>query len=233
MRVLITGAAGIIGAVLTKGLRDRYELHGLDMDPMPLLDHSTVGDISDFDTVLKASRGMDAIIHLTTAKPEEKDWEGTLKTSFRGTYNAFEAALQNNVRRVVYASRAAVVDAYPPTTKRTMDLYPLPDSLYTISKIFAEGLARMYTEKHGLETVGVRIGNLKPDIPQPLPTDTPKRLSHTDCVRVFEQAITHPGVKWELVYGVSNSNVDRYDIEHGQRAIGYYPQDSSTAPVDG
>ncbi len=27
MRVLITGAAGIIGTVLTKGLRDRYELH--------------------------------------------------------------------------------------------------------------------------------------------------------------------------------------------------------------
>ncbi len=231
MRVLITGAAGIIGTVLTKGLKDRYELHGLDRDPMPLMDHATIGDISDFETVYEASRGMDAIIHLTTAKSEEKDWEGALKTSFRGTYNTFEAARQNGVRRVVYASRAAVVDPYPPGVKLTMDLYPLPESLYTISKIFAEGLARMYTNKHGLETVGIRVGNLKAD--RPKPQDHPKQLSHDDCVRVFEQAITHPGVKWELVFGVSDSNSDRYDIEHGQRAIGYYPQDRSTVQEDG
>ena len=57
MRVLITGAAGIIGTVLTKGLKDRYELHGLDRDPMPLMDHTTIGDISDFETVKKASTG--------------------------------------------------------------------------------------------------------------------------------------------------------------------------------
>ena len=52
MRLLITGAAGIIGTVLTKGLKDRHELHGLDVDPMPLLDDATIGDISDFETVL-------------------------------------------------------------------------------------------------------------------------------------------------------------------------------------
>ena len=230
MRVLITGAAGIIGTVLTKGLRDRHELHGLDVDPMPLMAHATIGDISDFDTVQEAARGMDAIIHLTTAKREEKDWEGALKTSFRGTYNAFEAARQNNVRRVAYASRVGVVGAYPRTTELTVDLYPLPESLYTLSKVFAEGLAHMYSSKHGLETVGIRIGNLKAD--RPKPQDQPNQLSHADCVRVFEQAITHPGVKWELVYGVSNSNVARFDIEHGRRAIGYYPQDSSTVPED-
>ena len=53
-------------------------------------------------------------------------------------------------------------------------------------------------------SVGIRIGNLKADRPKPL--DHPKQLSHDDCVRVFEQAITHPGVKWELVFGVSDSD---------------------------
>ena len=88
----------------------------------------------------------------------------------------------------------------------------------------------MYSTKNGLETVGVRIGNLKLDRPKPL--DRPNQLSHDDCVRVFEQAITHPGVEWELVFGVSDSSVDRYDLEHGRRAIGCHPQDSSTVPED-
>jgi len=230
MRVLMTGAAGIIGTVLTKGLSERHEIHGLDIDQMPLLDHKTVGDVSDFDKVLDVSRGMDAIIHLTTAKPDQKDWEGTVKNSMRGTHNVFEAAVQNGVKRVVYASRAAVVDQHPKTTKRTMDLYPLPDSLYTISKIFAEGMARMYTLKQGLETVGVRIGNLKAE--RPVPEDQPKHLSHGDCVRLFERAIIHPDVEWELVYGVSDCNWKLYDLEHGFEAIGYYPQDSSFVPED-
>ena len=69
--------------------------------------------------------------------------------------------------------------------------------------------------------MGVRIGNLNAN--RPYPEDQPNQLSHADCVRVFERAITHPGVKWELVFGVSDSNWKLYDIEHGQRAIGYYP----------
>ena len=110
---------------------------------------------------------MDAIIHLSTAKPSQKQWEETFDVSFRGTYNVFEAARQNNVPRVVYASRAGVVDAYPYNVKRTTHLYPIPGSFYTLSKIFAEGLARIYSDKHGIETVGIRIGNIKPHRPVP------------------------------------------------------------------
>lgn len=225
MRILITGAAGTVGRILTIGLLPMHSIKGLDIENMPLLDDSIIGDISDLNTVIKASRHMDAIIHLSTAKPSQKQWEETFDVSFRGTYNVFEAARQNNVPRVVYASRAGVVDAYPYNVKRTTQLYPIPGSFYTLSKIFAEGLARIYSDKHGIETVGIRIGNIKPH--RPYPEDHPKHLSHEDCVRVFERALTQPGINWELVYGVSNSNVELYDVEHGHKAIGYFPQDSS------
>jgi hypothetical protein len=80
-----------------------------------------------------------------------------------------------------------------------------------------------------MEVVAVRIGNFNLDRDQP--TD-PHHLSHGDCVRVFEQAIIHPGVTFEIVFGVSDSNWPLYDLDHGRRVIGYYPQDRSEVPED-
>ena len=64
VRVLITGAAGRIGSVLVKGLKDRYRVRGFDRVEMPDLEDSLVGDVADFDAVLKATEGMEAVIHL-------------------------------------------------------------------------------------------------------------------------------------------------------------------------
>ena len=64
MRILIIGSAGAVGTVLVKGLCDRHELRGFDIVPTPDMDDSIEGDVSDFDAVLEATRGMDAVIHL-------------------------------------------------------------------------------------------------------------------------------------------------------------------------
>ena len=48
-----------------------------------------------------------------------------------------------------------------------------------------------------------------------------------DAVRVFEQAVTQPGVKFEIVFGVSDSTWQLYDLEHGRKVIGYHPKDKS------
>ena len=59
MKVLITGAAGVIGKILVRGLRDRHELRGFDCEPMPELADAMVGDINNFDQVKAATEGMD------------------------------------------------------------------------------------------------------------------------------------------------------------------------------
>ena len=108
MRVLITGAAGKVGTTLVKALHDRYELHGLDRAPMPHLARATVGDVADYEVVRKASEGMDAIIHLAGMSYV---WEEVLHDNIVGTYNVFEAARQNRVRRLAYASRAGAAQS--------------------------------------------------------------------------------------------------------------------------
>ena len=231
MNILITGAAGAIGSTLVKGMKDRYALRGLDRVPMPDLDDAIVGDIADFETVLSATEGMDAVIHLAGIPSGGAPWEEVLPNNIVGTYNIFEAARQNGVRRIAYASRAGLLGPYPRTIMRTTDMLPRPESYYSVSKVFGENLGYMYARRFDMESVSVRIGNFKRDRPHP---EHPHQLSHADCVRVFEQAVTHPGVRFEIVFGVSDSTWRLYDLDHGRKAIGYHPQDKSEAiPQEG
>ena len=94
----------------------------------------------------------------------------------------------------------------------------------------------MYSARFDMEFVSVRIGNFKRDRDLP---DHPHQLSHGDAALVFEQAVTSPlnppasggkrGVKFEVVFGVSDSTWGLYDLEHGRDVINYHPQDKSDA----
>ncbi len=224
MNILITGAAGQIGSTVAAGLKDKHSLRGLDQEPMPGLKDSQVGDIADFDTVLKATRGMEAVIHLAACPGGSCTWEQVLPNNIVGTYNVLEASRINGVRRVAYASRAGLLAPCPEDIMRTMDMVPRPESYYSASKVFGESLGWMYSSQHGIEFVAVRIGNFNRDRALP---EHPHQLGHGDAVRVFERAVTHPGIKFELVFGVSDSTWPLYDLEHGRRSLGYYPQEKS------
>jgi len=227
MRILITGSAGQIGTTLVQGFKDKYELRGLDLVPTPDLEDSVVGDVADFQTVFEASKDMDAIIHLANVGPS---WNQALQ-SMISTYNILESAAQNGARRVAYASRAGVLPKshYPRDIQRNMDMLPKPDSYYTCTKVFGENLGFMYTSRRELEVVCVRIGNFNRNRDKPT---HPHQLSHGDCVHLFEQCLIHPGVKYEVVFGVSDSDWELYDMDHGRQVIGYYPKDKSIVPED-
>jgi uronate dehydrogenase len=228
MRVLVTGAAGSVGQCVVRGLEKSHHVRGHDRVAIPDLADQVISDLNDFDSVQRAVEGMDAIVHLG-GLPGGDDWDALLQSNFIGTYNVFEAARQHGVKRIAYASRAGVLSPYPKGMTRTVDLVPRPLGHYTISKVFGESLAYSYAHRHEMEIVCVRIGNFK--LERDLP-EHPHQLSHGDCVRVFECAITHPGVRYEVVFGVSASNWPMYDMEHGKRAIGYEPQDIAIVPEE-
>ena len=229
MRVLITGSAGRIGQVLVAGLKDRYQLRGFDLKPTPDLEDALVGDLADFDAVLQATSGMECVIHLGGNASGGTGWADILRNNIIGAYNVFEAARQSGVRRVVYASRAGVLTGYPPDVMRTADLVPRPASYYSVSKVFGEQLGFMYSHRFEMEVVCVRIGNCRgfekyTKGTRISPTGTP--LSARDAVHLFERCIVQPGIKYEIVFGVSNNRPCLYDIEHAREVLGYNPVDT-------
>ena len=223
-RILVTGSAGAVGTIIVNGLKDKYPLRGFDRVSTPGMDDEGVGDITDMDAVLKATEGMDAIIHLAGNPSGGASWEEILHANFIGTYTLFEAANRNGVRRVAFASRAGLLAPYPQDVYRRIDMPPRPESYYSISKVFGESLGYMYAVRFDMEVVCVRIGNFQKQRDLP---GHPHHLSHGDAVRVFERAVIHPGIRFEIVFGVSDSTWDMYDLDHGRQAIDYHPQDKS------
>ena len=101
-KILLTGSAGLIGTVLRRGLRNRYEIRGLDIRAGKGVD--VVADMVDPDAIREAFAGIDAVVDLAGDPDTEASWETVRENNIPATLNALEAARLAGVRRFVYAS---------------------------------------------------------------------------------------------------------------------------------
>jgi uronate dehydrogenase len=226
--VLLTGAAGGLGTLMRDLLPGYgYELRLLDLLPIEGEPDAIVADLADKDAVREAVRGVDAIIHLAGISLEAS-FEKILRANIEGTYNLYEAAREEGVPRIVFASSNHAV-GFTPRPQGDDPLIPIdtphrPDTFYGLSKSFGEDLAQLYWDKHALETVSVRIGSCFPE-----PSSVRMLsvwMSPADGARLFHAALTAENVQHTVVYGSSANTRLWWDLSTA-RAIGYDPQDDS------
>lgn len=120
-----------------------------------------VGDIRDEDLVRRASKGMDAVVHLaanTGVIPSIEDPGTDCATNVMGTFHCLEAARLNGVSRFVFASSGAPLGEQVPPIHEEM--VPHPISPYGASKLCGEAYCSAYHGSYGLETVALRFGNV-------------------------------------------------------------------------
>ena len=257
LRVLVTGATGQIGYMTFKRLLDqpdKYEVFGLDrnLEPSERVpgdwrldipeDRFTVGDLSDFETVLAAVESMDVVAHLG-ADPEGREWDSVLQNNIIATYNVFEASRQAGVQRIVAASSIMVSEGhrdqepYKAMTERRLDDVPdeitfvspaipaEPRGIYGASKVWTESLARVYSNTHGLSCICVRIGQVERDRPRP-PQGADIFVSQRDIVQVIEKSINaSDDVRFGVIYGMSNNDHRWVDISGAKDLVGFEPED--------
>ena len=222
--VFITGAAGDVGTHLRRELADRYRLVVSDRKPIESLQPGEMhvpGDVTRFDEMLDATRGVDAVIHLG-AVSTEGDWAMVRDINIDGTYNVFEAARRNGARRIVFATSNHAVGFYERSETIDHRVYPKPDSRYGVSKAFGEALGSLYADKYGMEVFNIRIGNVNPR-----PVDKRRLsiwISPRDLAQLVAIGIEHPGIRFEIVYGVSDNARSWYDNSNAVR-LGYRPVD--------
>lgn len=226
--VLLTGAAGGLGTLMRDLLPAYgYELRLMDLLPVEGAPDAITADLADQEAVREAVRGVEAIIHLAGISLEAS-FEKILKANIEGTYNLYEAARAEGVPRIVFASSNHAV-GFTPRPRDGDPLIPIdtphrPDTFYGLSKSFGEDLAQLYWDKHGLETVSVRIGSCFPE-----PTSVRMLslwMSPADGARLFHAALTAEHVGHTVVYGSSANTRLWWDLSTA-RALGYEPQDDS------
>jgi len=218
---------GTLGRVLTPALAARYgslivtDLADIPGDLPPGVRYERA-DLRDAAAMARLAQGMDAIVHFGGINVE-KSFETILDGNIVGTHSVFETARAAGAR-VIYASSNHTIGFYWRGEHLTMASPNRPDGFYGLSKIYCEMLGRLYFDKHGVESVHLRIGSCLPR-----PTDARHLatwLSYPDLIRLVESAIEAPAPGFAMVWGIS-ANSDAW--WHGDDAgrIGYRPVDNA------
>jgi len=243
MRVLITGGSGNLGRYIVEEMKGKYEISLFDIKETEREDvRFFKGDILDISGLEKATKGVDAVIHLAAIpNPLFDTPERVFNVNVQGTFNVLEVASKCKVKRVVMASsdstlgfvfkvNSCLIPEYLPIDES----HPLkPEDPYGLSKLVGEEICASYTRGKGIETICLRIcyiwfPHLK-DAYRPL-VDDPAQWWKTlwvyedarDAARAFRLAVEAPGLKHERLFICADDNGTREEsLDLIER---YYPQ---------
>lgn len=171
---LVTGGAGFIGSNLCEAILNiGYKVRCLDdlstgkKENVDLfIDNPNYefikGDIKDYETCLKACKGVDYVLNQAAWGSVPRSIEMPLfycKNNIEGTVNMLEAARQNKIKVFVYASSSSVYGDEPNLPKKEGREGNLL-SPYALTKDVNEKWAKQYTMHYNLPTIGLRYFNV-------------------------------------------------------------------------
>jgi uronate dehydrogenase len=229
--VLLTGASGALGRVLSRALGAAgWTLRLTDIAPfpddLPKRAAFTKADLNDGPTILRLAEGCQAILHFGGISTEHP-FEVVLGPNIRGLYHVYEAARREKARVLFASSNHAIGFHERPAGNGELldaDCAFRPDTFYGLSKAYGELMGRMYWDKHGVENLNLRIGSAFPEPAERRMLST--WLSYDDLARAAEKFLTAPRIGHAVVWGASNNPDTYWGKDHRDR-IGWEPQDSA------
>jgi nucleoside-diphosphate-sugar epimerase len=221
-RVAIFGAGGPLAAAAAGALRDQYTLRLTDLRPiaeiaaegkpqspgaplpevLPSPHECRVVDVTEYEQVLEAARGMDALVNCTVVRPH---LAAAFGVNLIGAYNVARAAVELGINRIVQTGPQLVISwpgvDYSDDFGVTDDAPPRPGSnLYAVTKYLGGEVMRVFAARHGLEvTEFVYCGFQPAHGPQDTPGSgvIPFTVSWEDAGEAFLHALRAPSERFE------------------------------------
>ena len=227
-KVALSGAGGQVGRFPRPSLLDC----GVDLrsfgGPSPLTpirpgEDLGYGDLREVANVDRLLEGVDVLIHMAGTSVERPLPE-VIENNLDGLHAVYEGARRHAVRRIVFASSNHAIGMYGVDEHLGLDCDFRSDGFYGLSKMWGEGIARMYWDKHGIESVCVRIGSA---------LERPTEFRHLstwfgldDLLQFMMRCIEAPKVGFLVAWGVS-ANTRSYWSPTSCERLGYYPTQNS------
>lgn len=163
-RILIIGAGGQIGAVLTEALREAFgQSNVLATDLRPLTDQTGPSQILDaLDgaalSALAQKKGITQIYHLAAilSATGEKDPQRAWDINMRSLFNVLETARTLKMHKVYFPSSIAVFGREANRENTPQNEVLIPETVYGISKVTGENWANYYFRRYGLDVRSLR-----------------------------------------------------------------------------
>lgn len=152
-KILVTGSSGFLGSHVVDVLDEKgYEVVLFDLESSTYKKDShneIIGDILNYDEVLSAVKGCDAIFHFAAQADIDISTTNPLKTieqNIIGTSNILEASTKVGINRFIFAS--------------TIYVYSNLGSFYKASKQSCEKIIEEYRRQFDLDYTILRFGSL-------------------------------------------------------------------------
>ena len=170
IKSLVTGGAGFIGSNLVDYLIDRgHQVVCVDNESAECNDKfywndkaiNVKGDVTDYKFMKNVFVGAEYVFHLAAEARLQPAIKNPIEAVYKncvGTTTVLQCAREAGVKRVVYSSTSSGYGYNEPPNVETQ-----PDDClnpYSVSKIAAEKMCKMYSDLYGLETVVLRYFNV-------------------------------------------------------------------------
>jgi len=170
-KIIITGGAGFVGCNIVKALCNENDVTVIDdlstgkianlhdvRNKIKFLRNS----ITDLKLLKKEFKDCDYVLHQAAIPSVQRSVENpfaTNKANIDGTLNVLLAAMDSNVKRIVYAASSSSYGNQPKLPKKE-DMKMEPESPYAISKLCGEYYLKVFYEIYGIKTIGLRYFNV-------------------------------------------------------------------------
>lgn len=168
MSILVTGAAGHIGSVVTAHLRAQgHTVRAVDLQPSRT-DPIEIADLLLRESAYRVTEGVDAVVHLANwpnvhrSAPTQIFVENATMTQ-----HLFQAIIERGIKKLVYASsiqavsgHSTVEDGGPsglPYLPLDGEIPARPSNAYGVSKAAGEIQCRWLADSHGVAAVALRL----------------------------------------------------------------------------
>ena len=170
MKTLVTGGAGFIGSNLVDYLLNHgHSVVCVDNESAECNDKfywndkaiNIKGDVTDYKFMKNVFTGVEYVFHLAAEARLQPAIKNPIEAVYKncvGTTTVLQCAREAGVKRVVYSSTSSGYGYNEPPNVETQ-----PDDClnpYSVSKIAAEKMCKMYSDLYGLETVVLRYFNV-------------------------------------------------------------------------
>lgn len=162
MKVLLTGANGMIGRRIYDILAKNYEVIRIDKSNADYC--VNIYQYNELKEMIKIERNFDIIVHCAASISFSEFDQNIINTNIIGTMNIAKLALETNCQYLLYLSSIPIIGK-PDGNIISINANDNPKSLYHVSKLTGEYILKLYSDQ-------LKIGILR--IASPVDIDMPE-----------------------------------------------------------